>query len=324
MENKDKKVELFLDSGAYSAFTQNVKIDIQDYIQFIKDNQSSIDLYANLDVIGDAEKTWHNHQIMTRAGLNPMPVFHYGEDDSWLKRYLAKGCNYIALGGLVGGSSDGLTLWLDRLFSTLLCDEKGFPKIKIHGFGLTSLKMMLRYPWYSVDSTSWVVTGRMGGIFIPRWGDGKWNYDENSWKVDVSNRSPNSRGNDNSEFGKTYKLGKNRDGKIGHIDSSTKVKRDLYLRYIDEKGYQLGKSSFVKVDQSHELDENEKWAEKKPTDKKALREMEIIEEVGISNRYQLRDEMNIIYFLDLEKTMPEWPWQFKHLRNEKDRGFKLG
>lgn len=34
-------------------------------------------------------------------------------------------------------------------------------------------------------------------------------------------------------------------------------------------------------------------------------------EAGVSNKYQLRDEMNILYFIDLEKSMPAWPWTFK-------------
>jgi hypothetical protein len=67
------------------------------------------------------------------------------------------------------------------------------------------------------------------------------------------------------------------------------------------------------------LQENERWAEKKPADKSAEREVEIILTPGISNKYQLRDEMNIIYFLDLEKSMPKWPWAFE----KKYGGFEL-
>ena len=69
----------------------------------------------------------------------------------------------------------------------------------------------------------------------------------------------------------------------------------------------------------YKLKDNEKWAEKKPKDKQASRRIEIIEEAGLSNTYQLRDEFNIIYFLDLEKTFTEWPWAFKI----KERGFGL-
>src|SRR5512133_2802594 len=87
-EVKNKKVELFLDSGAYSAKTQGIEVNLNEYIQFIKDNKEVIDVYANLDVIGSAQGTWKNHNLMVKAGLNPMPVFHYGEDKKWLKMYL--------------------------------------------------------------------------------------------------------------------------------------------------------------------------------------------------------------------------------------------
>ena len=39
-----KKISLFLDSGAFSAFTKGVKIDIQEYIGFIKKHQKYIEL----------------------------------------------------------------------------------------------------------------------------------------------------------------------------------------------------------------------------------------------------------------------------------------
>ena len=34
-----KPIDLFLDSGAFSAFTQDVEINLKDYIAFIKENQ---------------------------------------------------------------------------------------------------------------------------------------------------------------------------------------------------------------------------------------------------------------------------------------------
>jgi len=302
----ENKVELFLDSGAFSAWTQKVEIDIQSYIQFIKENIDCISVYANLDVIGDVEKTWENQMIMEEAGLSPIPVFHaYFEDPKWLKRYMDRGYEYIALGGMAGGAItvQALRPVLDRLWRQHLSDADGLPLCKVHGFGLTSLPLMLRYPWYSVDSTSWVITGRMGGIFMPRWYQGKWVYDDASWKISVSNRSP-----DKKEAGQ-------------HIETLSPGRKEIVLRYIEEKGYRLGKSEFKKVDQSHVLQENERWAEKKPSNKYDKRELEIITEPGISNKYQLRDEMNIIYFLDLEKSMPEWPWAFKV--KETQHGFKF-
>jgi len=298
--NTKNKVELFLDSGAFSAWTQKIEINIDDYIEFIKQHKDVIDVYANLDVIGiggkqpnqlTAKRTLENQKIMEAAGLSPLPCFHFGEPTRYLKRYI-RDYNYIAL-GVAGNVGRKLIPWLNDCFSKYICDEKGFPKVKIHGFAVTSLPLMLRYPWYSVDSTSWVVTGRMGSVYIPRYRSGKWIYDENSWKIAVSNRSPNTK-----EAGK-------------HIETLPPTEKQIALDYIHNKGYQLGKSEFKKVDQTHKLEDNERWADKKPKSKTVKRELEIMIEPGISNKYQLRDEMNIIYFLDLEKSMPEWPWVFK-------------
>lgn len=297
MVKANKKVNLFLDSGAFSAKSQGVEINLQEYIAFIKANQEYIQVYANLDVIGDASATWKNQMIMEKAGLKPLPCFHYNEDEKWLKRYLDKGYDYIALGGMVGIPSAQLKQWCDRIWKNYLCDADGMPVIKVHGFGLTSLKMMLRYPWMSVDSTSWVVTGRMGSIYVPSYKNGQWIYDDQSLKIAVSNKSPNLK-----EAGQ-------------HLTTLPIKMQNVILNYIHDKGYKLGVSEYKKESQSYELKENEKWSEKKPSDKSAKREVEIILEEGISNRYQLRDEMNIIYFLDLEKSMRPYPWPFNKGQN---------
>jgi len=287
---KQNKVDLFLDSGAYSAYSQGISINLDDYIAFIKKNISSLNVYANLDVIGDPVKTWQNQRLMERAGLNPLPTFHYGANERWLRKYLDKGYDYIALGGMVPISNSHLVPWLDEIFEKYICDDKGMPKFKVHGFGLTSLVLMLRYPWYSVDSTTWIMAGRMGGVYVPFRKNGKWMYDENSWKIAVSERSPNK-----SEAGK-------------HISSLTKGEKQLVLDYLEEKGYGPGKSEFRKESMSYKLQENERWLGKAVD---GVREVEKILEDGVGNRYQLRDEVNIIYFIDLEKSIPEWPWSFK-------------
>lgn len=289
---KENKVNLFLDSGAFSAFTQKIEINIQEYIQFIKEHEDCLELYANLDSIGSAEKTWENQKIMERAGLSPLPCFHYGEDFKWLKRYLRK-YDHISLGGMVPISSKSLAKWLDVVFGEYICDESGMPKVKVHGFGLTSLRLMLRYPWHSVDSTSWVVTGRLGSIYVPKRVNGEWIYDQESHKIAVSNKSPSRK-----EQGK-------------HITTLSPIHREMVNDYLKEKGYSLGESTFRFESKDYELQENEKWAGK---EKGGKREVETIVVPGIGNDYKLRDEMNIIYFLDLEKSIPPYPRQFKKKR----------
>jgi len=286
------KIELFLDSGAFSAWSQKTKISIRKYIKFIKENIDVIDVYSNLDVIGSAEGTWKNQLHMEKAGLNPLPTFHYGEDYKWLEKYVSLDYDYICLGGMVPINTKDLIPWLDTVFSKYVCDKDGMPLIKMHGFGLTSLPLMERYPWYSVDSTSWVIVGRMGGIHIPAKRGGKWDYTK-AFKVAVSSLSPLK-----SDAGK-------------HITTLSIKEREIMLEYIHEKGYVLGKSVFHLVPQSYELKPNEKWTEKKPKNKMDNRTVETIVERGVSNIYQLRDEMNILYFIDLENSMPKWPWKFE-------------
>ncbi len=298
--NVKNKVCLFLDSGAFSAYSQGAEIKIEDYIQFIKDHLPYLEQYANLDVIGDPKATRKNQAIMEKAGLHPIPCFHYGEPLEYLREYL-QNYDYIALGGMVPISTPDLKVWLDDLFENYICDRKGMPRVKVHGFGLTSFPLMKRYPWYSVDSTSWVMTGRMGSVYVPRWRAGKWSYEEDAWKVAVSTRSPSKK-----EAGQ-------------HIDSLPESERAVLIRYFEDKGYVLGESSFRMESEKYSLKKDEVWNGKPLVD--GQREVEKIIERGLCNDYMLRDELNIIYFLDLEKSMPEWPWALKLER--RSRGFGL-
>jgi hypothetical protein len=159
-------VKVFLDSGAFSAFTQGVEIDIVGYCDYIKRNQDIILVASVLDGIGDPLKTWQNQEIMQSHGVNPLPCFHYGEDERYLEHYIAN-YEYITLGGMVPINKQQLQLWLDRIWSRYLTDKDGMPIRKVHGFGLTRVGLMQRYPWYSVDSSSWVQNARTGGIMIP-------------------------------------------------------------------------------------------------------------------------------------------------------------
>ena len=284
----EKKVSLFLDSGAFSAFTKGIEIKIEDYIQFIKDNTKYIDIYANLDVIGDAEATWQNQKIMEAAGLSPIPCFHAGEEWRYLERYIAN-YDYIALGGIAQLGRRAQS-WMDSCFD-LLCDKEGYPKVKVHGFAVTSLRLMLRYPFFSVDSTSWVLTGRMGSIFVPRERSGQWIYDDDSLKVAISARSP------------AIEIQGNR-----HFSNMSKKEKETVLRYIHSCGFDIGES---KMDQRHKdsvLADNEKWISK--SDDNGMREVEIVITPGLCNDYRMRDKINIMYFLELEKQIPPWPTKF--------------
>jgi hypothetical protein len=149
-----------------------VEVDINDYIQYIKDNPDIIlhmedgrPIASVLDAIGDAHGTFCNQRIMEQAGVTPLPCFHYGEDEKYLEWYV-ENYPYITIGGMVAQSNNKLIPWLDRIWDRYLTDSSGRAKIKVHGFGMTSVMMMERYPWYSVDSSSWVQASGNGSIML--------------------------------------------------------------------------------------------------------------------------------------------------------------
>jgi hypothetical protein len=170
IRNEGRKV--FLDSGAFSAFTKGVEVDLPRYCDYIQRNLDIIEtvddqpLASVLDAIGDAEGTWRNQMAMEAQGVRPLPCYHYGEPIEVLEYYIAN-YSYITIGGMVPISTPQLRLWLDRLWAQYLTNPDGTPKLKVHGFGLTSLPLMLRYPWYSVDSSTWVQWAANGMVLVP-------------------------------------------------------------------------------------------------------------------------------------------------------------
>lgn len=159
--------KIFLDSGAFSVMTGKATVDLDAYCSFLLNNKYKVTVYANLDVIGDAYQTNKNQIYMESLGLDPLPTFHNGSDYKHLYELLEK-YDYIGLGGLVpiARRKDVLFKHLDRCFSIIMKEN---PNIRIHGWGMTGRDVVFRYPFYSVDSTSWL----MGGKFRQR---GIYNY----------------------------------------------------------------------------------------------------------------------------------------------------
>lgn len=157
---------VWMDSGAYTAFTQGTTIDLPQYCTWLKMNAQHIDHYAVLDDITSPSKTWDAQKAMEAMGLAPVPTFHYGEDPKWLGKYLDAGYGYLALGGMVPVDTKDLVPWLDDLWTNWLCTADGKPRLKVHGFGMTIIDLMNRYPWFSVDSSSEVLYAGYGMVSV--------------------------------------------------------------------------------------------------------------------------------------------------------------
>ncbi len=177
---------LFLDSGAYTAARSGKPINLEEYIKFIKEHQNTFTIYANLDVIGSWKETWKNQKIMENTGLHPMPVFHM-EDPmkclDWCLEY-----EYFALGGMANATMKDRIKFFDKCWD-IICDADGYPKSKVHGFGMGSPQLMKQYPWFSVDGSSWVSYGRYGIVIMPKIINSMCNYFVPPVKVFVTDQS---------------------------------------------------------------------------------------------------------------------------------------
>ena len=170
--------KLFIDSGAFTAWTKGKVLDVDNYIEFLNANHEKIDLYAQIDVIpGErgrestqdevndaAAKTWENYQYMCELLIEPnklLYAFHLGEPDEYLKQALRCKIPYIALGGLVGKPTEQKEKFLASCFK--LVNEIN-PETKIHIFGITTFNILEQFPVTSADSTTHIQSGCNGNI----------------------------------------------------------------------------------------------------------------------------------------------------------------
>lgn len=158
----NNNIPLFLDSGAFSAMHSGANIDINAYIDFIKEHGTKFEKVAALDCIGDWNGTEKNLQYMRSKGVNPIPVFHTNEPFDYLENLLKEN-DYLCLG--VTGSKlrqPQIIAWLVEVFRRR---EHINPDCKMHGFALTSAKIMKYFDWDSCDSSTWVSGRRFGFIY---------------------------------------------------------------------------------------------------------------------------------------------------------------
>jgi hypothetical protein len=151
----------FGDSGAHSARTLGITLTLEDYAAWCHRWNDQLILYSNLDVIGAPEATWRNQRALEDVhGLRPLPVFHTGEPWEYLERYIDQGHTYIALGKLLGNPLADLLPWLDKAFRV------AGGRAVFHGFGMTTWDVLRRFPFHSVDSSTWSTGSRFGTVML--------------------------------------------------------------------------------------------------------------------------------------------------------------
>ena len=167
---------LMIDSGAFSVWTRGEEVNIELYAYFcerIKELFSSSIYCVNLDVLpgrfgqrptqeqveNSAEEGWKNMEYLESKGLKVIPVFHQHEDFKWLDK-MRNHCDYIGISPANDVSMKEKLNWLNKVF--LIIKDT----IKTHGFAVTSWQQLYKYPFFSVDSSSWTSSSRFGSICV--------------------------------------------------------------------------------------------------------------------------------------------------------------
>lgn len=165
LSGPDHRVDLFADSGAYSAATTGATVNLPEYAAWLRHWAPLLTVQATLDVIGDHEATAANTARLQDAGCEPLPAFHVGEPWHVLEQLCAAHA-YVALGGMalhaVGSSKQrALMAWLVKCFRIAAATGTVF-----HGFGVTSTGLVRDLPFYSLDSSSYTLGKRWGLAYL--------------------------------------------------------------------------------------------------------------------------------------------------------------
>lgn len=188
----------FLDSGAHSLYNtfvlkrRHIKREdkwdmyqskdfekyVNSYVKFVKKFQHAIDYYVSIDVIFNPELSWRNLKLLESKGINPIPVIHHGTPLKWIEKHLEEGYEFLGIGGLGQEVTvNRYYAWADKVFDMLCPASNGFkPIVRTHGFAMTSYNLIMRYPWWSVDSASWIKAAAYGMIYIPKKHKGEFAY----------------------------------------------------------------------------------------------------------------------------------------------------
>lgn len=141
------KIELLLDSGAFTAFNSGSEINLPEYMAFLHKWESYLFGYMALDKLQDPIATDLHLGEMLADGLKPIPIHVYGDDQKRMEWLFARS-PWVACGGL------------RRPHRGPAPDEYVRAKMEwangrnVHWLGYTNADMIRAFRPYSVDCAS--------------------------------------------------------------------------------------------------------------------------------------------------------------------------
>ena len=149
--------KIIIDNGAYTLWRQGGEIDWDKYYSFLEDIKDKIEFFFIPDVIDGTEK--ENDKLiddyLKTYFKNGVPIWHVNESFERLENMIKK-FDYIAIGSAGEYRDLGTFKWHRRMndVMSVLCNEDGTPKVKIHMLRCLDPKIFMRYPFHSGDSTN--------------------------------------------------------------------------------------------------------------------------------------------------------------------------
>lgn len=165
-------LRLIGDSGAFSAYTQGIKITLPEYAKWCHAWSDRLVWMASLDVVGDPAASLHNWRALRDVhGLHTIPTVHVGTDPTWIGAYATEGVDFVGLGGMVGKdrSRPAVMRWAVAMLKHA---RDHYPHVRFHAWGQAGTGFMNALPVYSADSSRSAVAYRYGllRLFDPRTG----------------------------------------------------------------------------------------------------------------------------------------------------------
>lgn len=180
------KINIMMDSGAFSAWRRNTEIKLKEYVAFLKEWGHLFEFYINLDCMPEfggtgvemfdraAEISYRNFCRIKDKGLNPLAVFHQGESFEYLQKYLDLGEDFICISSRKTLPMTKQSEFFRQCFDYLSIHAA--KPVRIHGLGVGTPSVIKSYPFYSTDSTGWALTPIYGNVPIPPYRGGEFDF----------------------------------------------------------------------------------------------------------------------------------------------------
>ncbi len=178
-----EQLDMVLDSGAFSVWTQGSTIDLDAYIAWSQAYVEEVPhtRVTNLDVIAGkpgkkaptrkerelaVAESASNAAAIRESGLPVIEVFHWHEPFEALEGIIERRQpgEIIGIGGLAGpGDKNAKRLFVESCFHVMLKSSTIDALIPAHGFGIApESALAYNFPWYSIDASSWLTSVRYG------------------------------------------------------------------------------------------------------------------------------------------------------------------